>query len=67
MPSEAEKRVRERLSKLGAVKLLRGSKVDGELAELQAELDRLREEPSAEEIWESVELARHQNRPYTLD
>jgi len=67
VPSEAEKRVRERLSKLGAVKLLRGSKVDGELAELQAELDDLREEPSAEEIWKSVELARHQNRPYTLD
>ena len=67
MPSEAEKRVRERLSKLGALKLLRGSKVDGELAELQAELERLREEPSAEEIWKSVELARHQNRPYTLD
>jgi acetyl-CoA carboxylase carboxyl transferase subunit alpha len=65
--SEAEKRLRERLSKLGAVKLLRGSKVDGELAELQAELDRLREEPSADEIWQSVELARHQNRPYTLD
>ena len=67
MPSEAEKRVRERLSKLGAVKLLRGSQVDGELAGLQAELDDLREEPSAEEIWKSVELARHQNRPYTLD
>ena len=67
MPSEAEKRVRERLSKLGAVKLLRGSKADGELAELQAELDRLREEPSADEIWQSVELARHQDRPYTLD
>jgi len=67
VPSEAEKRVRERLSKLGAVKLLRGSQVDGELAGLQAELDDLREEPSAEEIWKSVELARHQNRPYTLD
>jgi acetyl-CoA carboxylase carboxyl transferase subunit alpha len=67
MPSEAEMRLRERLSKLGAVKLLRGSKVDGELAELQAELDRIREEPSADEIWQSVELARHQSRPYTLD
>src|SRR4029077_9899305 len=26
-----------------------------------------REEPSAEEIWQSVELARHADRPYTLD
>ena len=67
MPSEAEVRLRERLSKLAAMKLLRGSKVDGELQQLQDELDRLREEPSADEIWNSVELARHQNRPYTLD
>jgi len=67
VPSEAEVRLRERLSKLAAMKLLRGSKVDGELQQLQDELDRLREEPSADEIWNSVELARHQNRPYTLD
>jgi acetyl-CoA carboxylase carboxyl transferase subunit alpha len=65
--SDAETRLRERLSKLATMKLLRGSKVDGELQELQDELDRLREEPSADEIWNSVELARHQNRPYTLD
>jgi acetyl-CoA carboxylase carboxyl transferase subunit alpha len=67
MSGDAETRLRERLSKLAAMKLLRGSKVDGELQELQDELDRLREEPSADEIWNSVELARHQNRPYTLD
>src|SRR5918999_566887 len=67
MPSEAELRLRERLSKLGAMKLLRGTKVSGELERLQEQLDRLREEPSAEEIWRSVELARHQERPYTLD
>jgi len=67
MPSEAELRLRERLSKLGAMKLLRGTKVSGELERLQEQLDRLREEPSAEEIWRSVELARHQDRPYTLD
>ena len=67
MPSEAELRLRERLSKLAAMKLLRGTKVSGELERLQAQLDRLREEPSAEEIWRSVELARHQDRPYTLD
>jgi acetyl-CoA carboxylase carboxyl transferase subunit alpha len=67
VPSEAEIRLRERLSKLGGMKLLRGTKVSGELERLQDQLDRLREEPSAEEIWRSVELARHQDRPYTLD
>jgi acetyl-CoA carboxylase carboxyl transferase subunit alpha len=67
MPNEAELRLRERLSKLGAMKLLRGTKVSGELERLQEQLDRLQEEPSAEEIWRSVELARHQDRPYTLD
>jgi acetyl-CoA carboxylase carboxyl transferase subunit alpha len=65
--SEAEMRLRERLSKLGAMKLLRGTKLSGELERLQDQLDRLRTEPSAEEIWLSVELARHQDRPYTLD
>jgi len=60
-------RLRERLSKLGGVKLLRGTKVSGELERLQEQLDRLRAEPTAEDIWRSVELARHQDRPYTLD
>ena len=67
MASEAEIRLRERLSKLGGMKLLRGTKLSGELNRLQEQLDRLREEPSAEDIWRSVELARHQDRPYTLD
>ena len=60
-------RLRERLSKLGGMKLLRGTKLSGELERLQDQLDRLRSEPTAEEIWHSVELARHQDRPYTLD
>ena len=67
MPNEAEIRLRERLSKLGGMKLLRGAKLSGELDRLQDQLDRLRQEPSAEDIWRSVELARHQDRPYTLD
>ncbi len=67
MTREAEMRLRERLSKLGGMKLLRGTKLTGELERLQDQLDRLREEPSAEEIWKSVELARHPDRPYTLD
>ena len=60
-------RLRERLSKLGGMKLLRGTKLTGELARLQEQLDQLRADPSAEDIWRSVELARHQDRPYTLD
>jgi acetyl-CoA carboxylase carboxyl transferase subunit alpha len=49
------------------MKLLRGTKLGGELERLQDQLERLQEEPTAEEIWRSVELARHQDRPYTLD
>ena len=60
-------RLRERLSKLGGMKLLRGTKLSGELARLQEQLDHIRADPSAEEIWQSVELARHADRPYTLD
>jgi acetyl-CoA carboxylase carboxyl transferase subunit alpha len=60
-------RLREQLSKLGRMKLLRGTKLSSELERLQDQLDRLRAEPTAEEIWLSVELARHQDRPYTLD
>ena len=67
MPSEAEMRLRERLSKLGGMKLLRGTKLSGELARLQDQLDQLRADPTAEEIWDSVELARHPDRPYTID
>jgi acetyl-CoA carboxylase carboxyl transferase subunit alpha len=67
MTREAELRLRDRLSRLGRVKLLGGTKVSGELERLQRQLDRLREEPSDADIWRSVELARHQDRPYTLD
>ena len=60
-------RLRERLSKLAGMKLLRGTKLSGELDRLQDQLERIQGEPSEEEIWRSVELARHQERPYTLD
>ena len=63
MPSEHEMRLRERLSKLASMKLLRGTKLTGELERLQDQLDRLQEEPSAEEIWEQVRLARDEHRP----
>jgi len=67
MPGEAELRLRERLSKLRSTGLLRGARLSGELDKLQRQLERIEHEPTDEEIWRSVELARHQDRPYTLD
>src|ERR687894_2472231 len=67
MASEAELRLRERLSRLRSVGLLRGARLSGELDRLQRQLDRITAEPSEDDIWRSVELARHPDRPYTLD
>ncbi len=66
-PSEHELRLRERLSRLRNMPSLGGAKLSGELERLQRQLDRMGEEPTDEEIWQSVELARHEDRPYTLD
>jgi acetyl-CoA carboxylase carboxyl transferase subunit alpha len=67
MAGEAELRLRNQLSRLRSLPLLRGARLSGELERLQKQLDRLAGEPSDEEIWRSVELARHPDRPYTLD
>jgi acetyl-CoA carboxylase carboxyl transferase subunit alpha len=67
MSGETELRLREQLSRLRSLPLLRGAKLTGELERLQKQLDRIVAEPSSEEIWRSVELARHPERPYTLD
>jgi acetyl-CoA carboxylase carboxyl transferase subunit alpha len=67
MPAEAERRLRERLASLRNLSLLGGAKLSGELERLQRQLDQLEAEPSDEDIWRSVELARHPDRPYTLD
>jgi acetyl-CoA carboxylase carboxyl transferase subunit alpha len=67
MASEAELRLRERLSRLRSVGLLRGARVSGELERLQRQLERITAETTPDEIWRSVELARHPDRPYTLD
>jgi acetyl-CoA carboxylase carboxyl transferase subunit alpha len=64
---EAELRLRDRLSRLGNVKLLRGTRISGELERLERQLEQLRTDTTDEEIWRSVELARHQDRPYTMD
>ncbi len=67
MPGEAELRLRDRLSRLSSLPLLRGARLSGELERLQRQLERLAAEPTDEDIWRSVELARHSDRPYTLD
>jgi len=67
MPGEAERRLRERLSRLRSAPLLSGAKLSAELGRLQRQLEQLQAEPTDEEIWRSVELARHPDRPYTLD
>jgi acetyl-CoA carboxylase carboxyl transferase subunit alpha len=66
-PGEAELRLRERLAKLKNLQLPGGSKLQGELERLQRQLERVQAEPTDEDIWHSIELARHEERPYTLD
>src|SRR5436190_7242237 len=66
-PSEHELRLRERLSRLRNMPLLGGTKLSGELERLQRQIDRIAAEPTDEDIWRSVLLARHEDRPYTLD
>ena len=63
---EAELRLRNRLSKLRSLRLP-GGQISGELERLERQLERLQEGQTDEDIWLSVELARHQERPYTLD
>ncbi|HST18444.1 MAG TPA: acetyl-CoA carboxylase carboxyltransferase subunit alpha [Gaiellaceae bacterium] len=64
---DQELNLRRRLSGLSRLPLLRGARVSGEADRLQRQLDRLQEETTDEAIWRSVELARHPDRPYTLD
>ena len=66
MPGEAELHLRGRLGRLKGLGLLRGARISGELARLQRQLEKI-SEASDEEIWQRVELARHPDRPYTLD
>jgi acetyl-CoA carboxylase carboxyl transferase subunit alpha len=64
---DAELRLRERLGRLSSLPLLRGARVSGEAGRLRRQLERLSADTSDEAIWRSVELARHQDRPYTMD
>jgi len=67
LPGEAELRLRERLSRLAGLPLLRGTRVSGEAVRLKRQLERLSRDTTDEDTWRSVELARHVDRPYTLD
>jgi acetyl-CoA carboxylase carboxyl transferase subunit alpha len=67
MPGEAELRLRERLSKLRSAGLLRGARVSGEVERLERQLQRIERELPDDDIWRIVELARDDDRPFTLD
>jgi acetyl-CoA carboxylase carboxyl transferase subunit alpha len=67
MATDHEVRLRERLTRLRSLNLLGGTRLSAELEKLQRQLERIQAAPTDEEIWRSVELARHQDRPYTLD
>src|SRR5256885_910067 len=64
---DQEVNLRQRLSSLSRLPLLRGARVDGEAKRLEEQLERLKVDTTDEAIWRSVELARHPERPYTLD
>jgi acetyl-CoA carboxylase carboxyl transferase subunit alpha len=68
MPSEIELRLRDRLAKLRRLRLP-GAGVSEEVKRIERQLEEMKsgDERSEDEIWRSVELARHENRPYTLD
>ncbi len=68
MPGEAERTLRERLGRLRSLPLLHRTSVESEERRLKKQLDSIsRVDASEDEIWGFVELARHPERPYTLD
>jgi len=68
LAGEAERSLRERLGRLKHLPLLHRTNVSGEERRLRDQLDSVsRADASEDEIWAFVELARHPDRPYTLD
>jgi acetyl-CoA carboxylase carboxyl transferase subunit alpha len=68
LAGEAERGLRERLSRLRGLPLLHRTGVSGEEQRLKSQLETMsRSDASEDEIWAYVELARHPDRPYTLD
>jgi acetyl-CoA carboxylase carboxyl transferase subunit alpha len=68
MSGELELRLRDRLAKLRRLRLP-GAGVSDEVRRIEKQLTEMEagDERGEEEIWHSVELARHPDRPYTLD
>jgi acetyl-CoA carboxylase carboxyl transferase subunit alpha len=62
-------RLRERLTRLKDMSLLGGAGLTSEQRKLRRQIAHLEAAPtlSGEEIWRSVELARHEDRPHMLD
>jgi acetyl-CoA carboxylase carboxyl transferase subunit alpha len=61
-------RLRERAAKLGKLPLLGRTGIRAETEKLRRQIERIEvSEPTEEDIWQTVELARHKERPYTLD
>jgi acetyl-CoA carboxylase carboxyl transferase subunit alpha len=61
-------RLRDRFAKLNAFqRRVRGVSLSTDLDRFRRQLARLQAEPSDDDVWEIVELARHEDRPYTLD
>jgi acetyl-CoA carboxylase carboxyl transferase subunit alpha len=68
LPGEAERRLRQRLAWLKGLPLLHRTTVAGDETRLRRQLDSIsRADASEDEIWSFVELARHPDRPLTLD
>jgi len=62
-------KLRERVARLRSLSLLGGASVSRDLERFQKQIEQLEAAPTltGEQIWHSVELARHESRPYTLD
>src|SRR5262249_33307516 len=67
MAGDDERHLRERLTKLRGIPLLRGTRLSGDAQRLRQHPSRIEPEPSQEGMWRPVALARHSQRPYTLD
>ncbi len=67
MTDDEQLKLRGRLAQLRNLSLLGGARVSGDLRRFEKQLDRIQEAPTGEEIWRSVELARHEDRPHTTD
>jgi acetyl-CoA carboxylase carboxyl transferase subunit alpha len=63
------RRLRERVARLSGLSLLGGASVSRDLKRFQKQIEQLEAAPTltGEQIWHSVQLARHEDRPYTLD